>query len=160
MGVTVLVNESRSLTRGGERFWIAGTGDPAGTGRPRGAGGEAAPDISRTLSRIPAGAFTIALAHNPALWPQLAERGVRLTLSGHTHYGQFSIPALGWSLASAFLDLAMGAYRSGRSLLYISPGTNYWGLPLRIGARPEVTVITLRPAAAGEEDSVNFLPQS
>ena len=158
MGVTVLVNESRPLTRGGERFWIAGTGDPAGTGRPRGAGGEAAPDITRTLSRIPAGAFTIALAHNPALWPQLAERGVRLTLSGHTHYGQFSIPALGWSLASAFLDLAMGAYRNGRSLLYISPGTNYWGLPLRIGALPEVTVITLRPAAAGEEDSVSVAP--
>ena len=158
MGVTVLVNESRPLTRGGERFWIAGTGDPAGTGRSRGAGGEAGPDITRTLSRIPAGAFTIALAHNPALWPQLAERGVRLTLSGHTHYGQFSIPALGWSLASAFLDLAMGAYRSGRSLLYISPGTNYWGLPLRIGALPEVTVITLRPATAGEEDSVSVAP--
>jgi predicted MPP superfamily phosphohydrolase len=158
MGVTVLVNESRPLTRGGERFWIAGTGDPAGTGRSRGAGGEAGPDITRTLSRIPAGAFTIALAHNPALWPQLAERGVRLTLSGHTHYGQFSIPALGWSLASAFLDLAMGAYRNGRSLLYISPGTNYWGLPLRIGALPEVTVITLRPATAGEEDSVSVAP--
>ncbi len=158
MGVTVLVNESRPLTRRGERFWIAGTGDPAGTGRPPGAGGEAAPDITRTLSRIPAGAFTIALAHNPALWPQLADRGVRLTLSGHTHYGQFSIPALGWSLASAFLDLAMGAYRSGRSLLYISPGSNYWGLPLRIGALPEVTVITLRPATAGEEDSIRVRP--
>jgi predicted MPP superfamily phosphohydrolase len=154
MGVTVLVNDARRLTRGGEPFWIAGTGDPAGVGRPRGGGGEAAPDISRTLSRIPAGAFTIALAHNPALWPHLAERGVRLTLSGHTHYGQFSIPALGWSLASAFLDLAMGAYRAGRSLLYINPGTNYWGLPLRIGALPEVTVITLRPTNTGEKDSI------
>ena len=107
MGVTVLVNESQPLTRGGERFWIAGTGDPAGTGRPRGAGGEAGPDITRTLSRIPAGAFTIALAHNPHSGRSWQNAG-RLTLSGHTHYGQFSIPALGWSLASAFLDLAMG----------------------------------------------------
>jgi uncharacterized protein len=154
MGMTVLVNESRPLTRGGERFWIAGTGDPAGAGRPSNAGGDAAPDIVRTLSRIPAGAFTIVLAHNPALWPELAEHDVRLTLSGHTHYGQFSIPALGWSLASAFLDLAMGAYRMGRSLLYINPGTNYWGLPLRIGALPEVTIITLRSASAGEPDSI------
>ena len=87
MGVTVLVNEARPLDRGGDRFWIAGTGDPAGIGRPWNAGGDAAPDIGRTLSRVPPGAFTIALAHNPALWPHLAERGVRLTLSGHTHYG-------------------------------------------------------------------------
>ncbi len=49
-------------------------------------------------------------------------------------------------------------YRTGRSLLYISPGTNYWGLPLRIGALPEVTVITLRPASAGEEDSIRVTP--
>lgn len=157
MGATVLVNDARLLARGGDRFWIAGTGDPAGIGRPHGAGGEAAPDIARTLSRIPAGAFTLALAHNPALWPQLAERGVRLTLSGHTHYGQFSIPPLGWSLASAFLDLAMGAHRVGRSLLYISPGTNYWGLPIRIGALPEVTVVTLRRTIPGDDDGIRSL---
>ena len=146
MGVTVLVNESRVLERGGDRFWLAGTGDPAGNGRPLNAGGDAAPDIARTLSQVPAGAFTIALAHNPALWPHLAERDVHLTLSGHTHHGQVSIPHLRWSVASMFLDYAMGSHRRGRSLLYINPGTNYWGLPLRIGALPEVTIVTLRQA--------------
>ena len=45
----------------------------------------------------------------------------------------------------------MGAYRRGRSLLYINPGTNYWGLPLRLGARPEVTIVTLRRAGEGRE---------
>ena len=98
--------------------------------------------------------FTVVLAHNPALWPHLAERGVRLTLSGHTHYGQVAIPRLGWSLASMFLEHAMGAYSKGRSVLYINPGTNYWGLPLRLGALPEVTVVTLRRAAAGEADGI------
>ena len=87
---------------------------------------------------------TIALAHNPALWPELAQRGVGLTLSGHTHYGQLAIPRWGWSIASTFLDLAMGTHRHDRSLLYISPGTNYWGLPFRIGTPSEVSVITLR----------------
>ena len=95
---------------------------------------------------MPRGAFTIALAHNPALWPALADRGVALTLSGHTHYGQVAVPRLKWSLASVFLDLAMGAYQRGRSLLYINPGTNYWGLPLRLGALPEVTVVDAAPA--------------
>ena len=84
------------------------------------------------------------LAHNPALWPALARGGVTLTLSGHTHHGQLSIPRLGWSLASPFLELAMGVHRAGDSLLYIHPGTNFWGIPFRIGALPEVAVLTLR----------------
>ena len=41
-----------------------------------------------------------------------------------------------------------GLARSRQSLLYINPGTNYWGLPLRLGALPEVTVITLMRAAS------------
>ena len=110
------------------------------------------PDIDRTLAQVPAGAFTLALAHNPALWPRLANRHVQLTLSGHTHHGQVSIPRLRWSLASLFLEYAMGSYRRGGSLLYINPGTNYWGLPLRIGALPEVTVLTLRRADRREAE--------
>jgi hypothetical protein len=93
----------------------------------------------------------IALAHNPALWPALAKRGVALTLSGHTHWGQFALPSLGWSLASPFLTHAMGAYREEGSLLYINPGTGYWGIPFRIGALPEVTLVRLRRAPAALE---------
>lgn len=151
MGVTVLVNDALELQRGTGRFWLAGTGDPAGLGWDRGGAAAAAPDIARTLAHVPADAFTVALAHNPALWPALGKRGVALTLSGHTHYGQLSIPRLNWSLASPFLAHAMGHHRAGHSLLYINPGTNYWGLPLRIGALPEVTVVTLRRTTGDAE---------
>jgi hypothetical protein len=143
-GITVLVNEAVPLERGGERIWLAGTGDPAGNAWRQGGGGKAAPDVDRALDRVPPGEPTIALAHNPALWPELARRGVDLTLSGHTHYGQLAIPGLGWNIASSFLDLSMGMHHRDRSLLYISPGTNYWGVPFRIGTPPEVTVLTLR----------------
>jgi len=142
MGITVLVNRALPLEHNGARFWVAGTGDPAGR-----RGSAVAPDVDRTLAGVPPDGFTLALAHNPALWPALAERGVELTLSGHTHYGQLAIPRLGWSLASPFLELAMGAHRRGGSRLYINPGTNYWGIPFRIGTRPEVTVLTLRRRA-------------
>ena len=37
----------------------------------------------------------------------------------------------------------MGVHRLGDSVLYINPGTNFWGIPFRIGALPEVTVVTL-----------------
>jgi uncharacterized protein len=145
---TLLVNESRVLEHAGVRLAIAGTGDPA-AGRISGPG-VPAPDIAATLARIPEGVFTIVLAHNPALWPALAAAGVPLTLSGHTHWGQMSINRSGWSLANVFLELAMGAYRNGESLLYVSPGTNYWGIPFRIGARAELSILTLtRGADAG-----------
>jgi hypothetical protein len=146
LGMTVLVNAATPVERGGVRFWVAGTGDPAGAAFRRGGGADAAPDVARTLAGIRPGEWVLALAHNPALWPALAERGVPLTLSGHTHHGQLSIPRLGWSIASPFLELAMGTHRRGASVLYINPGTNYWGIPFRIGALPEVTVITLRRA--------------
>jgi predicted MPP superfamily phosphohydrolase len=148
MGVTVLVNRAVRLTHNGATFWLGGTGDPAGRQVDRGDGESAAPDLARTLSQIPAGEVSIVLAHNPALWPPLAARGVTLTLSGHTHYGQLATKT--WSLASPFLELAMGAHERNGALLYISPGANYWGIPFRIGAWPEVSVLTLRtgtPAA-------------
>ena len=138
---TLLVNEATLLEREGALLALVGTGDPAG-GR-RGAA-RAAPDIERALARVPADVTVVAFAHNPALWPSLAKRGVALTLSGHTHWGQFALPKFGWSLASPFLEHAMGAHVDDRSALYISPGTGYWGIPFRLGASPEVTLVTLR----------------
>jgi len=143
MGVTVLVNRAVQLTHNGASFWLAGTGDPAGAQFVRGQE-SGAPDIARTLEQVPADAFCVTLAHNPALFSALAARGVPVTLSGHTHHGQFSIPSHGWSLASVFLEYAMGTYDRNGSLLYVSPGTNFWGIPFRIGALPEVTVLTLK----------------
>lgn len=141
MNVTVLVNESVRVSHNGEQFYIAGTGDPAAgqMGTPHGA-----PDVPRTLAGVPKDAFALVLAHNPALFPELAARGADVVLSGHTHHGQFSIPSRNWSLASVFLEYAMGTYERDGALLYVSPGTNFWGIPFRIGALPEVTVITLR----------------
>ena len=143
LGWTVLVNESITIERNGARLRLVGLGDPAGFGGPGGPDASVVPDVGRALVGVGKEEFTVALAHNPALWPLLAERGVRLTLSGHTHYGQLAIPGLGWSMASPFLDHAMGIHRAGSSTLYINPGTNYWGIPFRLGTPPEVTVVTL-----------------
>lgn len=143
IGIRVLVNEAVALEHGGERFWLAGTGDPAGHQMSRGPE-TGAPDLDRTMASVPKGAFSVVLAHNPALFPHLADRGAKVVLSGHTHHGQLSIPSRGWSLASVFLEYAMGTYERNGALLYVSPGTNYWGIPFRIGAWPEVTIIELR----------------
>lgn len=145
MNVTVLVNDSVRLTHNGDLFYVAGTGDPAA--RQMGVV-ESAPDIERTLASVPKEAFCLVLAHNPALFPALAARGADVVLSGHTHHGQLSVPSRNWSLASVFLEYAMGTYERDGAVLYVSPGTNFWGIPFRIGALPEVTVVTLRRAVA------------
>lgn len=152
---TVLVNDVHVIHRGGASLALLGTGDPAagGAGAQRRivepSGGEsAAVDLGRAFARVPAGVPVIAFAHNPALWPALAERGAALTLSGHTHWGQFALPRRGWSLASPFLEHAMGGYQRGDALLYVHPGTGFWGVPFRIGAYPEVAAVTLRAAPA------------
>jgi len=136
--LTVLVNRSVTVRRDGAALVVAGTGDPAA------AGGDAAPDVAGTLAGVADDAFVLALAHNPALWPALASRGAALTLSGHTHWGQLGFERLGWCLASPFLELAMGWHERDGRLLYIHPGTNYWGIPFRIGHAAQVAVITLR----------------
>jgi uncharacterized protein len=144
---TILVNDARVVERRGARLAIVGTGDPAAGPRAIGLPNDnAAPDVDRALASVPAGTTTVAFAHNPALWPGLAKRGVSLTLSGHTHWGQFALPRLGWSLASPFLEHAMGGHRAGDALLYINPGTGYWGIPFRLGAFPEITIVRLRRA--------------
>ncbi len=137
---TVLVNEAAFIQRGAATVALVGTGDPAGGGL---GSSRVAPDIERAMAQVPSDTTVIAFAHNPALWPLLAARGVALTLSGHTHWGQLAMPKRGWSLASPFLEHAMGAHVERDSMLYISPGTGYWGIPFRIGASPEVTLVTL-----------------
>ena len=159
MGIRVLVNEAVQLQHNGAAFWLAGTGDPAGTSVQRGTE-KVAPDLVRTMADVAPADFSIVLAHNPVLWPPLAQAGADLTLSGHTHHGQLSIPRLGWSMASPFLKHAMGAHREGPSLLYINPGTNFWGIPFRIGALPEVSVLTLRSAATGENSIEAAQPET
>jgi len=138
---TVLVNELALIHRGEATIALIGTGDPAGGSRGN---ARAAPDVELAMAEVPDKATVIAFAHNPALWPSLAARGVALTLSGHTHWGQFALPRLGWSLASPFLEHAMGAHMEDDALLYINPGTGYWGIPFRLGASPEITLVTLR----------------
>ena len=143
--LSLLVNHSVLIARHGGHFAVAGTGDPAAPG-----GAEVAPDLDAALAGVPDGTFVLALAHNPALWPALAARGVGLTLSGHTHWGQLAFPRRSWSLASPFLELAMGAHTKGASVLYIHPGTNYWGIPFRLGHAAQVAIITLRRGERAE----------
>lgn len=90
----------------------------------------------------------ILLSHDPSHWhDDIAghdDKNIALTLSGHTHAMQTRI--LGWSPASLMHPEWGGLYHdaSGRHQLYVNIGTGTVGTPMRIGATPEITLITLK----------------
>lgn len=134
-GIRVLRNEHTTIERDGEPLTIAGV-DDAWTGR---ADVEAA---TRGASRP-----MIALSHDPKLFPALADRGASLVLSGHTHWGQVGVPFLKrWNVGSFTYRYHAGLYALGDAWLYVNAGLGTTGPPVRLGAAPEITVLTLRRA--------------
>lgn len=89
--------------------------------------------------------FNLLLSHNPDVFPVAAKKGFDLTLAGHTHGGQINIEILGENLnvADFFTPYTKGLYTSGGSAIYVNSGLGTIGVPVRIGAPPEITLIRL-----------------
>ena len=100
-------------------------------------------NLSQALQGIPDGCFKVLLSHNPSHWRMevLAKTDIQLMLSGHTHAAQLKI--LGLSPARLMYREWGGIYREGNQMLYVSLGIS-GGVPFRLGAWPEINVITLR----------------
>jgi predicted MPP superfamily phosphohydrolase len=94
---------------------------------------------------IAPGAVNVLLSHNPDVFPVAAEQGFDLTIAGHTHGGQVNVEILHQSLniARFVTPFVYGRYLAGRSSLYVSRGIGTIGLPIRIGAPPEITLLRL-----------------
>jgi len=89
--------------------------------------------------RIP-GAFPILLAHHPHAWDYCGD--VPLTLSGHTHGGQFMLDAR-HGFGPAMFRYWTGLYARPGKALVVSNGIGNW-FPLRINAPAELLHLTLR----------------
>ncbi|MDB4940893.1 MAG: metallophosphoesterase [Labilithrix sp.] len=137
-GAHVLRNEGVVIERGGARFFLAGM-DDTWTQRA---------NLEKSLEDRPAGMPTVLLAHDPDRFPQAVKRNVELVLSGHTHGGQVAMPFLArWINASKLAHrYHVGVYKDGDSTLYVHPGMGTTGPPFRLGAAPELALITLRAA--------------
>jgi uncharacterized protein len=138
LGVDVLHNERVTLTKGTATFDLAGIDDR--TAASSGVPGHGA-NLDAALDGRDDGSPVVLLAHQPVQVEQAAAAGVDLQLSGHTHGGQL------WPFDYVVrLDqrAVEGFSRVGDTQLYVTRGAGYWGPPMRIGARPEVTVVELR----------------
>jgi predicted MPP superfamily phosphohydrolase len=90
--------------------------------------------------------IAIGLMHAPDVVSEWALNGFDLALAGHTHAGQVRFPGLGALVTNSSLPAALagGAHLIGRTWLHVSPGLGTGRFaPIRFGARPEATLITL-----------------
>ncbi|MBZ5622088.1 MAG: metallophosphoesterase [Acidobacteriia bacterium] len=94
------------------------------------------------------GACNVLLSHNPDVFPVAAQQGYNLLLAGHTHGGQVTVEILDQSINPArfFTPFVYGLYRSGSATAYVTRGIGTIGIPTRIGAPPEISLLRLRKA--------------
>ena len=135
LGVQPLRNENTAIRRGAAAFDLAGVNDIAGESRSD------APDFDRALSGLDSSRPTVLLAHQPVQVEEAAARGVDLQLSGHTHGGQMW--PFHYIVRIAQPSLA-GLSTVDNTQLYVTRGAGFWGPPVRIGAPPDITVLSLQ----------------
>lgn len=98
--------------------------------------------LDRAMKGVSESDFKILLTHDPTHWRHdiVDKTNIQLTLSGHTHAGQFEV--FGWSPVSWAYDEWQGLYYNDDQILNVSIGAGSL-IPFRLGAQPEINVLTL-----------------
>lgn len=133
----VLKNTRRFIYRGDERIVIGGM-ENDGEGRFPQLG-----NVQQALYGANRSDFVVMLEHDPTSWRRkiLRRCHAQLTLSGHSHGGQINL--FGLSAAALRYHEWQGVYWMGDRCLYVTKGIG-GAIPVRIGATPEIVVITLK----------------
>ena len=138
--IPLLINDGLTIEIDGGKLFIGGTDDPRSMGRVHPEFYKGA--IEKSIQKAPEDSFTILMCHRPQGFDFASEKGLGLTLSGHTHGGQ-----IGLAGRSFFENLVSYKYLWGHYLkpngsqLYTSAGVGHW-LPFRLGCPPEAPLIT------------------
>ena len=145
-GVTVLRNETAALERNGDKLTLLGLDDPAF--RSDYMVGDSGPVLTAALEKLAAGdmEYTIALSHRPEWFSLYRDFGLDLVFCGHAHGGQFRLPFVGGIVApnqGFFPRYDAGVFTEKDCSMVVSRGLGPSIIPLRIGNRPELVVVTL-----------------
>jgi predicted MPP superfamily phosphohydrolase len=139
LGWQVLRNENIEIWRGEHKITIVGVDNKSCTGQ--GFHTISKGDLPKAL--MGCDGFRILLSHDPSHWATevLNDTDIPLTLSGHTHAAQLRL--FGWTPASWVFRYTAGRYDEGEQTLHINIGLGCTA-PFRLGANPEISLITLR----------------
>lgn len=136
LGWHQLMNEHHVVSHGKASIAVIGVenpGQPPFTNRS---------NLKKAMKGLNPDMFKILLSHDPHHWRrEVVGKKIQLTLAGHTHAGQLKIGK--WTPARMAFKEWGGAYRVGEQMLYVSSGIG-GSFPFRLGAWPELTVITLK----------------
>lgn len=138
-GVSVMKNVNTRLARGGDELQLVGIDDWSWNQT----------DWRQAFKGVDRARPSVLLSHQPRVLDAPQTAGVSLILSGHTHGGQVRLPYLGSpaSLMGEDFKYLRGRFESDGRQLFVVRGTGVIGLPVRLGARPEVAVLRLRRAS-------------
>lgn len=103
-------------------------------------------DLRPIYADVPDSLFNITVSHLPQLWHEITKTGYGdLTLAGHVHAAQMKVDLNGLRLSPAMLMYRewSGVYDDNGRRLYINDGVGTIGFYMRIGAKPEITLIEL-----------------
>lgn len=91
----------------------------------------------------------ILFSHNPNTFDRAAELGIDLSLAGHTHGGQVALEFVSPEISPSRLitPYVAGWFAKGGGQLYVNRGIGTIGIPIRLGASPEITLYELVCAA-------------
>ncbi len=110
-------------------------------------GGEADRRLQQLKTLVMPNMVNILLTHYPHFFDHHSELGVDLTLAGDIHGGgQLSLDFVhrGLNLGSLMgVPYIRGLYEKTGAQLYMNRGIGITGFPIRLGARPEITVLEL-----------------
>jgi predicted MPP superfamily phosphohydrolase len=101
--------------------------------------------VPDAASLLAADRVNILLSHAPQTFDYAAGLGIDLTLSGHTHGGQVALEFVRPDLTPTRLmtPYVAGHFEQAGCQLYVNRGIGTIGVPIRLGAPPEITVFEL-----------------
>ena len=136
VGIQVLRNSSKKLSRGRSSLYVAGTEDYWFSC-----------DLGKALRSVPQNEFKILLCHSPDVREGIKNNTkIDITLCGHTHGGQVAIPFI----SPHFIPIKdpfryqAGLIKEHYGYTYVIRGIGSLVFPFRIGAPPEISCFTLQ----------------
>ncbi len=153
--IPLLLDSGTTVRVGRAEIYLAGADDPATTLKPPIAGAESlsrerrkrlflARSLDAALDGAPSNAFHLVMSHRPEGLDPASERGVALTIAGHTH-GGLQMGLGGRSLFEPLMPMnyLWGHYRRRDSQLYTCSGAGHW-FPFRFNCPREAPIYVLR----------------
>ncbi len=138
-GVISLLNDAYLIRRNGKQIAFASTDDFF----------NGVPDLERVERLCREADFTIFFPHNPDILPETQKLTggpfYQLAICGHTHGGQVALCGHAIKSSSIYGDRYLSGWKheQGADIL-VSNGVGTSGLPVRLGARPQIHLLTMK----------------